>query len=166
MNYWVLADTHFGHEKLGGAYGWPSDFAEKIIKQVSLIVQPRDILIHLGDVCFYTEGYWHNLLRASCLGKMWLIRGNHDKRSYSWYIDKGWDFVAESVRLEIFGSNLLLTHKPNESWCESVDTKIINIHGHLHLKEANHPWQKVVATERTLRPINLRKIAESREQYF
>ena len=56
------------------------------------------------------------------------MRGNHDKKSDSWYLDNGWDFVCRALYNKYYGVRVLFTHRPRP-WDGYFD---INIHGHLH----------------------------------
>lgn len=161
MNYWVLADTHFGHEKMKDYCQRPDGFEDKILSAVARLVQCDDVLIHIGDFCIYCDEYWHELFRSACLGKRWLVRGNHDRKSLGWYFSHGWDFVADEFSLEVFGKRVLFSHAPVP---EIADAEL-NIHGHLH-NTGHHPElhistkHRLVYLEHTYEPLNLRKIIE------
>ena len=94
MTYWVISDTHFGHEACKEWCGRPDDFEDKIFNYMASFIEPEDILIHLGDVAFYNEKQWHRWLRSEVHGKHWLVKGNHDKRSDIWYLNNGWEYVS------------------------------------------------------------------------
>ncbi len=133
MNYLCIADTHFGHNKLlEEDYGArPYCFESIILSELQKTVSKADVIIHFGDVSFYRHDFWHReLLKIDALRK-WLILGNHDTKSISWYLDKGWDFVATEAKLSLYGKEILLSHKP----IELDNSEIINVHGHLHKKE-------------------------------
>ncbi len=126
MNIFIISDSHFGHEKMNEWSLRPIDFNEKIWKGLDEL--PDDcILIHCGDL---TIG--HDAMTAMKMQdykfKKWLIRGNHDHHSISWYIKNGWDFVADEVVINMFGNQFLFSHAP------LARRKGIskNIHGHLH----------------------------------
>ena len=134
MNYWITTDTHFGHKKLMEYSGRPENFERLILKRHQGALKDGGVLIHLGDFCIGKDAYWHerfmdygHLRRV----KKWLIRGNHDKKSTSWYLNHGWDFVAHEVKLKLYGLNIVLSHIPIED--SGYD---INVHGHFH--NANH----------------------------
>ena len=127
MNIWVITDTHFGHEAMHELCGRPVGFEAKILRQITHKVKRDDVLIHLGDICWYKHDYWNEQLREACAGKLWLVRGNHDKKSITWYMGKGWDCVVNQLTLKVFGKIIVFSHKP-------VETPHINIHGHLHNK--------------------------------
>ena len=161
MNYWIITDTHFGHHKMQDYCQRPEGFEETILKNLRHCVKPDDVLIHLGDICIYRDEDWHNAMRGACAGKWWLVRGNHDRKSLSWYLSHGWDFVAEEVTIEVFGKRVVLSHKP----ITGRDDFDLNIHGHHH-NTGHHPEDettekhRLVFIEHTYSPINLRKLVE------
>ena len=58
MNYWIVTDTHFGHNKMYEYCDRPIGFEDKILKQIKHKVKSDDILINLGDICIYRDEYW------------------------------------------------------------------------------------------------------------
>lgn len=126
MNIYVISDTHFGHENMVKWSLRPEDFNEKLWKGLDDL--PADsILIHCGDISMGYDATTHMRLQKYPF-KKWLIFGNHDNHSISWYIKNGWDFAAHEVMIKMFGSNILFTHVPMPKR-EGIDK---NIHGHLH----------------------------------
>jgi calcineurin-like phosphoesterase family protein len=89
-----------------------------IIDNWNNIVGEDDIVYHLGDVMMGD----YDLSKLK--GRKVLIKGNHDKNSDSWYMQRGFVFVADAI----IEGKILLTHKPTSL---HKDTKL-NIHGHLH----------------------------------
>lgn len=128
MNYWIVSDTHFGHDCLVQENIRPKKFEYKILNFLNKHVQKEDVFICLGDVSFKNDEFWHTQLTTVVPCKKWLIIGNHDSRSIPWYIEHGWDNACESMNINIFGKNILFSHKPKpESYGYDV-----NIHGHFH----------------------------------
>ena len=125
MNIWLTTDTHFGHDKMLEYCGRPKDHSERILKALYRI-PTEDLIIHLGDVCIEKDEYWHNCLRN--LSNKILIIGNHDRKSYNWYLEHGWKFVAEQFIWNYLGKRILFSHIPlkNDGQFD------INIHGHFH----------------------------------
>lgn len=138
MNYWVLTDTHFGHEILHDVCGRPENFEDRILANTRKYIKPGDVLIHLGDFCIGNDAKWHEIFMVSCAGKKWLIKGNHDRKSTSWYLSHGWDFVGDEIRLHMFGKEIVLSHMPVD--VRGIGT--INIHGHSH-NTRHHPENEV-----------------------
>lgn len=124
---WLIADTHFGHEKLI-EWGRPEDFEERLILGLSCIGKD-DVLIHLGDFCIGEDDLNHKqfmLALPDC--KKILIRGNHDNKSDTWYYNHGWDFVSEFFINTFFGKRFCFSHIPDPPMA-GVN---YNIHGHTH----------------------------------
>jgi len=160
MNYWLTTDTHFGHDALIEHCGRPENFTEKIFKSHSRI-DPQDMLIHLGDICIGDEKEWHKRIWQEIRCKKCLVKGNHDKRTNTWYLRYGWDFVADAIMINIHGAKLLFSHIPQH------ESKLydMNIHGHFHnidhrkheqnLKSIKHPQQILIKLEHDYMPIKI-----------
>ena len=166
MTYWVITDTHFGHEKMHEHCDRPIGFEDRILSNVDRIVREGDVLIHLGDICIGKDQYWNLALHAICKGSQWLIRGNHDKKSISWYLNNGWDCVADSITLNIFGESIVFSHKP-----VPLVGEVVNIHGHHH--NTNHHPEDVIdkrhrllCLEHHYSPVNLSKIISQHQISF
>lgn len=168
MKHWVITDTHFGHKEMIEYCGRPSDFRAKIMKNISSVLTPKDVLVHLGDICIGGDSWWNMLLRRQVTGKMWLLKGNHDKKSAAWYLDNGWDFVADMFTLKMYGHTILFSHKPQPEGAYTL-----NIHGHFHnsdhrrhepeLVKVKNSRQVLVMMEHEYRPLSLEKIVRSYE---
>ncbi len=109
--------------------GRPKGFETKIINNLCKQVKNDDVLIHLGDFCIGNDAFWHTWFHNNLpLPKKWLIRGNHDRKSDSWYITHRWDFVGTRIYLDAFGKRLAFSHIP----IADDGSYDINIHGHFH----------------------------------
>lgn len=127
MKIWLITDTHFNHTKLVD-YGRPTGFEEKIKKHLFEKISSGDLLIHLGDICIGNDEESSNYFgQMPC--KKWLLLGNHDHKSVSWYISHGWDFVGKTMSQKMFGKKILFSHMPQTIGLDNYDC---NIHGHLH----------------------------------
>jgi calcineurin-like phosphoesterase family protein len=135
-NY-IITDSHFSHEAMQQYCGRPFDFEKKIIKQWQATVSPQDIVFHLGDVTWGSQGQLQQIMHG-LPGTKILIRGNHDKdHSNNWFIKAGFSVVLEKAQI----SKVILSHFPAILSREEIDFNIINIHGHFH----NMPpkkWEK------------------------
>jgi calcineurin-like phosphoesterase family protein len=163
MKIWLTTDTHFGHKAMIPYCGRLEGFEEVIFKNLKQNVKEGDILIHLGDVCIGNDFDWHSNIE-DIPGKHWLIKGNHDHKSNSWYLSHGWDMVCDQFRDKYFGKVIMFSHKP-VVWDGDYD---INIHGHFHnsdhrrqepeLMAIKNGYQKLLALEYTnYQPVNLEK---------
>jgi calcineurin-like phosphoesterase family protein len=123
---YIISDSHFGHSKMEEWSLRPADFNERIWKGIEAL--PADaILIHLGDVTMGADHETaHRLVKLPF--KKWLVRGNHDNHSITWYVANGWDAVCDEMVLNIFGSRILLSHMP----LPKREGILKNVHGHLH----------------------------------
>ena len=127
MRILIISDTHFGHIALAKRFqARPDDFEARIIRNWNRLIDPDDLVIHLGDLFVGNQSIWQEI--ASGLnGNKILVKGNHDERSYSWYMKQGFSFCCETFTWDLFGYNILFTHKP-----VTEGDFDINIHGHLH----------------------------------
>jgi calcineurin-like phosphoesterase family protein len=82
MNYWFIADTHFGHSNIIKYCNRPFkdvvEMNETIINNWNNVVDKNDIVYHLGDLCFGDEKDIANYLRQ-LQGNIKIVFGNHDK---------------------------------------------------------------------------------------
>lgn len=153
MKIYLITDTHFGHAKMTEFCGRPKDFELKIVENLS-VVRDEDLLIHLGDICIGNDSRWSEIFTQDVHGKKWLIRGNHDNKTITWYLEHGWDFVGDSIELIYLGRRITLSHIPVID-----DGYDINIHGHFHnsshrshephLLAIKNDKQKLLAIENT-----------------
>ena len=144
MKRWVISDTHFCHTKLVDEGLRPGGFGDTIFRNWKQLVSEGDLVLHIGDVAVpdTKEHVWEMLSRLP--GKKVLVRGNHDKRSISWYMRNGFDVACDSIEI---GGNLF-THKPLDIVPDHIR---FNIHGHLHecvhREPAKNPRCRLVSLE-------------------
>lgn len=126
--------------------GRPIGF-ENLIKKAFAVLKEGDVLIHLGDICFGNGAKWHEEMIKPLPCKKILIKGNHDNKSYNWYMEHGWDFVCENFVGKYFGKVVLFSHEP-QTWDGKFE---INLHGHLHncehRKAAKLTFNKLISLE-------------------
>lgn len=153
---WIISDTHFYHDKIVGYCDRPKDFTRKTMSHWRKMINPEDLVYHLGDVYLSRASQFHACM-DSLPGIKILIKGNHDKKNTNWYLNRG--FVAvQSFAAVVVGTNLrkhgecfqymrvLLSHKPMViSKLEGYKT--INIFGHFHnnpLRECEEERVKIL----------------------
>jgi len=125
---YVITDTHFSHTKMIKYCGRPENFDKLIINQWRATVQPQDIVYHLGDVTWGSQGQLATIM-AGLPGTKILIRGNHDRsHSNNWFIQAGFAAVLEKAQI----SGVILSHFPAFMTEEELKRNIINVHGHFH----------------------------------
>ena len=169
MTHWIITDTHFGHDKCIEYSGRPKEFATLLLNRLEAVCRTTDILIHLGDVCIGDDAFWHKKLSEVAPFNQWLIRGNHDSKSDSWYLSHGWTCVVDQLRFKKFGADVLFSHRPQAD--SGYD---LNIHGHFHnsnhrrheseLVAVKNDKQLLVMVEHEYRPYSLQKLIEGRSK--
>lgn len=131
MNIYLISDTHFNHNKMVEYCNRPENHTELIKKNLFVFnstIRKDDVFIHLGDVCIGKDEEIHNEVIVPLACKKWLVKGNHDRKSDSWYMNHGWDFVADSFKGKYFGKEILFSHCPMKD-----DGKFdVNVFGHFH----------------------------------
>jgi calcineurin-like phosphoesterase family protein len=130
-NFFLTADTHFGHSKLLELQGRPRDVDEIIVIEWNKLISKKDSVLHLGDLAL-TNKMATKVLTDRLNGKKFLIRGNHDGHSETWFQDCGFTTVEPIFKrfkdkYENYIS-VLFTHEPVQDLPEDW----FNIHGHLH----------------------------------
>ena len=172
-NIFVISDTHFFHEQLSTVWGRPKDFGDRLEKGLSKLSE-KDILIHLGDICIGRDKEAHDRYIKPLKCRKWLVRGNHDDKSGTWYLNNGWDFVSYKFQDKFYGKKVLFSHIPVLRDRGLIDLLYaagdpdVNIHGHLHdtnhrLGENRGPYNKsfhkLVAVEYTdYKPVKLKTL--------
>ena len=130
MKQYFISDTHFGHDKFHSE-NWEKKFWKKYDQ-----INQDFILYILGDLSFvYNHEYLDNIFKKfrnnKCLKNIVLVLGNHDDKA-SRYLQHN-IVTCDSMIITYKNKKILLTHEPFNNPLE-----IINIHGHLHNKEASH----------------------------
>jgi len=165
MSYWITTDTHFNHQMLIDIKSRPANFEMIIKKRLIELIKPEDILIHLGDVCIGNDKENNQWFKDNLKCKTILVKGNHDHKSYSWYLKNGWDFVCERFDLDMYGKRYCFTHKP-VPWDGEFN---VNVHGHFHNTDHRRfdpqfnkilsGYNKLIALENNnYKPVNLKTL--------
>lgn len=162
MTTWFTADTHFGHENIIKFCNRPFSNVEEmnqtIIKNFNSVIDPKDLLVILGDVCM------GNIRESLALipkinGHKVLVPGNHDRvwsgyqqsapkkiEMLTLYNENGLSIWPESAfRISTDGSHsYLICHFPYEGDSQEIEryqqwrpsrSRHPNtwlIHGHVH----------------------------------
>lgn len=135
---WVAADHHLGHANLVHLFkradGSPArDFQtithhdEHIIHMHNELVRPEDHVYFLGD--FVINRKFLKAYVGRFMGKLRLVRGNHDVFKTKEYLEFGFE---EVYGVRVFPNhNLIFSHIPLHPDCLS-GRNWTNIHGHTH----------------------------------
>lgn len=133
MPLWLITDTHLHHAAMIHKFDIrPNGFNDKVITNLSMVADDS-LFVHLGDVVVgQGEATGHKRILDAVAGARTkvLVRGNHDKKSNTWYYDHGWDLVLESFVMYLWGYTVLFTHEPANPRLGRVFS--CNIHGHTH----------------------------------
>jgi calcineurin-like phosphoesterase family protein len=96
---WIISDTHFFHENIGRYCARPDGWQDTIIENWNRLVQPEDVVFHVGDLALGKREKIEDL--APLLkGRLYLMRGNHDRRSNGFYQRLGITLVPDSYRMD------------------------------------------------------------------
>ena len=125
MTQYLVSDSHFFHDNIVKYENRPVNHNELMIKNWNSLVKWDDIVYHLGDLMMGT----HPELIHQLNGRIVLVRGNHDRKSVSWYLENGITFVCDSFTLDMFGKLMIFSHKPIPNLPPEYD---LNVHGHWH----------------------------------
>lgn len=148
---WLISDTHFSHEKMI-VYGRPVDYEEQIKKNLKLMVKPEDTLVHLGDISLGNDLENSNWFKKELGCRTILVEGNHDKKSYGWYIKNGWDFVCREFSGKYLGKKIVFSHSP---FLYDIQRYELNIHGHLHNLRHRGDTESVIFKGRIYRLVSM-----------
>lgn len=162
---YFIADTHFYHHNIIKHCNRPFndviEMNEYIISQWNNTVNNNDTVYHLGDFAFHVSKKKLIDLISRLNGYKILVKGNHDKKSLTFWRRCGFDEVYNDPI--ILNNRYLLSHRP-------VDTfSFYNIHGHTHNKpkpELYIPFSFCVSVEMiNYKPISLEEIEKNRGYY-
>lgn len=141
----LISDTHFFHEKIievGRPFKNAEQMNARLVKNWNRVVNPGDIVFHLGDFGFGSLSSLTEVFRK-LRGQKILVRGNHDKFTLTQYYGMGWAAVLDAVELKHM-AKIKLRHIPYTNQFPDSDYVI---HGHIHSLDAEdvrniiHPHQ-------------------------
>lgn len=127
MKYRIISDPHYHHQLLVEIGDRKTGYEKKIHNSLMAIPE-EDTLIYLGDICIGMDTTIHERYIKPLKCKKVLVKGNHDGKSNSRYMDNGWDFVCDSLTLKQFGKEILLIHIPTQEtkeWAEKKDDRLV-----------------------------------------
>jgi len=127
---YFISDLHLGHANIIKYCNRPfkdvEEMTNKIINNWNAIVQPDDLVYHLGDFCLGGKEKITNYT-ARLSGRKFAILGNHDKYRPSEYMEMGWEWCSRFPI--IFNGFMILSHEP--VFLEA-NSPYGNLHGHIH----------------------------------
>lgn len=181
VDKWVISDTHFGHSNIikftykgtdrpfrGGFIRRKEDNGlekvkfrdikhhdEHIVEMWNSLIKPWDKVYHLGD--FGDISYAKRLN-----GKIRLILGNHDDQMDKQEMVDSFDKILVSRRFKTdFGVPTIFSHFPLHPGNNGNESRLFNVHGHIHEKEIDDPWYLNVCVEQTnMQPLDWDTLAK------
>ena len=133
MNTWFTSDTHFNHEKVieycRRPFGSVDEMNHEIIRRWNEVVQPGDLVYHLGDFAMGDRTLIPHFL-AQLNGEIALIRGNHDTKRSLEYFPKYRDHLYEPMEVGGRTITVEMTHQPYHAR-QQADLVLC---GHVHEK--------------------------------
>ena len=125
------ADTHFGHANIirfcERPYKHAHEMDEALIANWNRVVQPDQIVFHLGDFAFKGSPTRTAVIRQRLNGEIILICGNHDSPQTQGLFDEVYD-LAE---VRIGKARIVLCHYAMRVW-PSSHHGAWHLHGHSH----------------------------------
>lgn len=135
MRKFIISDTHFNHTNIikycNRPYKDVKSMNDDIINNWNSIISNDDIVYHLGDFFLGSKYDLENIV-SKLNGKIYLIRGNHDRLTVKSYEECG-IIVLKNAPIVLDDYNVLLSHKPLPD--SMIKGGFINIHGHIHKKK-------------------------------
>ena len=127
MDVFVISDHHFYHENIIRYCDRPFKSLREMnyvmTKKWNYVVSKNDTVLHLGDFGFGNKRIVSRV-RRKLNGKIYMVKGNHDKHGIAWYDNVGITMIKKPFMI----GNFLFSHVPKHD----IDENIINICGHSH----------------------------------
>lgn len=129
--FYIISDLHFGHANIVKYQERPEKFDWLIIKNWNKVVTKKDKVLMLGDLSLTNQDRTKQLCWL-LNGKKYMLRGNHDGHSDTWFRDC--DFTVVEPIYKVFKDkydkryHVLFTHEP----IINLPKGWFNIHGHIH----------------------------------
>lgn len=137
MNIWCISDNHWSHANIIHLCNRPfqniDEMDKYMIEKWNSVVNDNDIVIHCGDFALCTKGRFIEIM-SQLKGRKILVQGNHDNRSWKFYLDNGFNLVCKYFSMK----GILFTHRPFDYF--DLTEEKLNVHGHIHNNELKHGY--------------------------
>lgn len=142
VRIFFTSDTHFGHKNIikfcDRPWNTTEEMDEGLIENWNSVVDKNDIVFHLGDFAFSSNGKWKGLIER-LNGKIHLILGNHDGSRYPGdNIMSNFESVQQQAVLKIDNRKIYLNHFPilcYDGTYKSKDSLVWQLFGHVHTQK-------------------------------
>ena len=175
---WVVSDTHFRHanilkftdsttgELIRPNFSDVDAMDEHMIERWNSVVNPGDIVYHLGDVVM-GDKEWFKKNWPRLNGSKRLIVGNHDdipflssggffKKVYMWRMFHEFGLMFSHVPLH--PSSLLRHVDKDTTWPDGCES-LLNVHGHIHQNASPEgPYRNVSVEAIDYTPVNIEEL--------
>lgn len=140
---WFTSDTHWGHANIikysKRPYKDVREMNDALIHNWNAVVQPTDVVWHLGDVAFMRVHELKGVL-SRLNGMVCFLKGNHDRSEFDelWKDASSW--IPEPAKFHVFeqcheikeqGQLIILCHYGMRVWNRSHRGSW-NLYGHSH----------------------------------
>lgn len=145
MAIFFTSDTHFGHANIINYCSRPfrnvDQMDDILIENWNSKVGAKDEVYHLGDFAMYGKGAAGYAINAaeSLNGRIYLIKGNHDKRLFKGphkaRLEARFEWIKDYYELKVFDEEtkqrqrIILSHYPFASW-NGMHRGTWHLHGH------------------------------------
>ena len=127
-NIWLISDTHFFHKNIGEYCTRSDNWQDLIIENWNRLIQPGEVVFHLGDLVLGKKEELEGLV-SLLNGRLFMMRGNHDRRSSTYYQRLGITMVPGPYHLPLpSGIKVVFLHRP----ILPLEPGVLNLHGHIH----------------------------------
>lgn len=134
MTKFITSDTHFGHKNVLKFDNSPFFTIEEqdnaIVENWNSVVGPNDEVFHLGDFALSSVSYAENIFNR-LNGKIYLIKGNHEKTALDRRLRSRFQFVRDYFELKDNKETFCLFHYPIHEWNKCHHGAYM-LHGHTH----------------------------------
>lgn len=129
---WFTSDTHFGHANIirhcQRPFSSAPEMDEALITNWNAVVQPEDIVWHLGDFAFRSARAPQDYL-SRLNGTKHLVWGNHDTQDCK--SAPGWSSSQAYAEVSVDGQRSVLFHYAMRVW-NKAHHGAIHLFGHSH----------------------------------
>ena len=177
-NIWITSDTHLSHSNIlkftdsttgelirGNRFSNVDEMDQCILDNWNSVVNPGDIVYHLGDVTFDKEKFAKMWPRFN--GSKRLIVGNHDDIKF---MSSGGFFKKVQMWRMFSEFGLILSHVPlhiTSMYRGAVDRPLYGIHGHIHQNSSPiGPYRNVCVEMTDYTPVHIEDLALKGQSYF
>lgn len=134
----MASDPHLGHRNIRRYHNRPDDCDERFLANWRERVGWRDSVLLLGDVTLEPHLWLDRLARLP--GRVWLVRGDHDRMAWlPEYRRIGWR-VVEPFELLYQSRRVLFSHQP----VADLPDDAFNVHGHIHTNHDEAPTPRYI----------------------